>query len=158
MGPKGTGMLYLSPDAGDRFELVQREAGPRFNTNSTGVGCLPLAIGLGVAAEAMQRRGMASVEAHNLALRNLAYEGLGRIPRLRLASAPPGGIGTAMVAAYLPGEVPSARILARLRDDHGVVVKRAEARWFNGIRLSPHVFNDEADIDRALLALRHELA
>jgi selenocysteine lyase/cysteine desulfurase len=30
--------------------------------------------------------------------------------------------------------------------------------WFNGIRLSPHVFNTEANIDKALQALRSELA
>jgi len=158
MGPKGTGMLYLSPDAGDLIQPVQLEAGHRFISNSTGVGCLPLAIGLAVAAEAMRTRGMASVQARTLALRNQAYEGLGRIPRLRLASAAPGPIATALVAAYLPAEVDSFAFRDALRTKHGVIVKMAEKRWFNGIRLSPHVFNDEADIDRALRAIRLELA
>jgi selenocysteine lyase/cysteine desulfurase len=43
-------------------------------------------------------------------------------------------------------------------DRRGVVVKMAEKRWFNGFRLSPHLFNAEADIDRALAAIRDELA
>jgi selenocysteine lyase/cysteine desulfurase len=33
-----------------------------------------------------------------------------------------------------------------------------EKRWFNGIRLSAHVFNTEADVDAALRAIRTELA
>ena len=63
MGPKGTGMLYLCPDAGDLIEAVQIEAGHRFISNSTGVGCLPLCIGLGVAGEGMRGRGMAGGDA-----------------------------------------------------------------------------------------------
>jgi selenocysteine lyase/cysteine desulfurase len=158
MGPKGTGMLYLSPYAGDRIQPVQVEGGRRFTSTSTGVGCLPLAIGLGAAAKAMGQRGMAAVQARTLALRHLAYEGLARIPRLRMVSAGPGPMATAMVAAYLPPEVDSRAFRDRLRIGHKVIVKMAEKRWFNGIRLSPHVFNDEADVERALWAIRSELA
>jgi selenocysteine lyase/cysteine desulfurase len=38
------------------------------------------------------------------------------------------------------------------------MVKLVERQWFNGIRISPHIFNTEADIDRAIVALRAELA
>lgn len=80
MGPKGCGVLYLSPDAHEAIQPVQLEDGPRFVSNATGVGCLPLAIGLGAAAEAMRKRGIEEVAAHNLALRNRAYEGLAVSP------------------------------------------------------------------------------
>src|SRR5258707_11814357 len=50
MGPKGCGVLYLSPDAHEAIQPVQLEDGHRFNSNATGVGCLPLAIGLGAAS------------------------------------------------------------------------------------------------------------
>jgi selenocysteine lyase/cysteine desulfurase len=33
-----------------------------------------------------------------------------------------------------------------------------EKRWFNGIRLSPHIFNTAAEIDAALRAIRAVLA
>lgn len=158
MGPKGTGVLWLSPDAADRVQPAQLEDGHRFVNNSTGVGCLPLAIGLGAAAEAMGRRGMAAVAAHNLALRNLAYEELARTPRLRLASAGPGPMATALVAAYLPDGIDSKAFRLNLLQRHRVVVKMAEKRWFNGFRLSPHLFNDAADVERALHAIRSELA
>jgi selenocysteine lyase/cysteine desulfurase len=158
MGPKGTGMLYLAPDAGDRIEPVQLEDGHRFVSNATGVGCLPLCIGLGAAAEAMRKRGMAAVQARTLALRNRAYEGLARIPGLRLASAPPGPTATALVAVYLPDTIESSAFRAAMRTNHQIIVKMAEKRWFNGFRLSPHIFNDEADVDRALRAIRLELS
>lgn len=158
MGPKGTGILYLAPETGDRVEPVQLEDGHRFVSNSTGVGCLPLCIGLGAAAEAARGRGMAAIHARTLALRNRAYEGLARVPGLRLASVPPGPGATALVAAYLPDAVDSAAFRGALRTNHQVIVKMAEKRWFNGIRLSPHIFNDEEDVDRALAAIRQELA
>jgi selenocysteine lyase/cysteine desulfurase len=158
MGPKGCGVLYLSADAHEEIQPVQLEDGHRFVSNATGVGCLPLAIGLGAAAEAMRKRGMASVAAHNMALRNRAYEGLARLSRLKLASAAPGDpMGTALVAAYLPQTMDSRAFRQAMLDRHGVVVKMAEKRWFNGFRLSPHLFNTEDEIDRALAAVGAEL-
>jgi selenocysteine lyase/cysteine desulfurase len=159
MGPKGCGILYLSPEAHEVIQPVQLEDGHRFVSNSTGVGCLPLAIGLGAAAEAMRKRGVERVAAHNMALRDRAYEGLARLPGLKLASAPPGHpMGTALVAARLPDRLDSNLFRQAMHDRHRVVVKMAEKRWFNGFRLSPHLFNTEADVDRALAAIRTELS
>lgn len=159
MGPKGTGMLYLDPAARDRVEAVQFEDGPRFVSNAVGIGNLPLAIGLGAAAASMSTRGMANVLAHNLALRNRAYEGLKSVPGLRMVGAAPGDpMATAMVAAELPAAADSRAFRDRMRLEHQVIVKMAEKRWFNGFRLSPHVFNTQADIDRALAAIRQVLA
>ena len=45
----------------------------------------------------------------------------------------------------------------RLRQRHRVMVKMVEKRWFNGIRLSAHLFNTEADVDAGLAAVRAEL-
>ena len=39
-----------------------------------------------------------------------------------------------------------------------LVVKVAEKRWFNGTRLSPHIFNTESEIDDAVDVIRRELA
>ena len=63
-----------------------------------------------------------------------------------------------LVAAYLPDAIDSLAFRAALRTNHQVIVKMTEKRWFNGIRLSPHVFNNEEDVDRALRAIRQELA
>ena len=38
---------------------------------------------------------------------------------------------------------------------HGV--KMIEKKWFNGIRISPHAFSSETDVDAFLGALREQL-
>ena len=49
MGPKGVGLLYVSRDAGAAIQPVQWQDGRHYFTQSTGVGPLPLVIGLGAA-------------------------------------------------------------------------------------------------------------
>jgi selenocysteine lyase/cysteine desulfurase len=158
LGPKGTGLLFVSRDAGDRIQLPQWEAGRRFVAPSTGMGSLPLVAGLGAAIERMQELGMAAVERRVLELRARVYEGLQAMPRLTMASPPTGALGSGLVAVRVPAELPSDVLRTRLLERHRVVVKMVEKRWFNGIRLSAHVFNTEADVDAALAALRKELA
>lgn len=158
MGPKGTGLLYVSPDAAEAIQPIQAEDGRRFLSESVGMGCLPLAAGLGAAIEALQDRGMASVTAHISVLRDQAWRGMRDIPGLDVVSVPPGPHATGLVAAGLPEAIDSRVLVDALRERHGVVVKMSEKRWLNGIRLSPHIFNTEADIDRALWAIRTELA
>lgn len=153
MGPKGTGLLYVDRDAVG-IEPIQWEDGRRFIAPSTGVGSLPLAVGLGAAIEDLRARGMRAVESHNLALRHRAYEGLKRIDKLEVVSSPPGPLATALVAARLPPAIDSRQVRDTLRLQYNIVVKMAEKRWFNGIRLSPHIFNTDENIDAALQAIR----
>jgi hypothetical protein len=49
--------------------------------------------------EEMSARRMTAVESHNIALRHRAYAGLKEIPKLEVASTPPGPLATAIVAA-----------------------------------------------------------
>ena len=150
MGPKGTGFLYIRRDARADIAPLQREAGNRFVSQSTGMGSLPLVVGLGAAIDAMNARGMASVEQRILALRSHVYRGMTQINKLRVVSPPDGPGATGLVACQLPDGVDSRQFMLLLRDKHSIVVKRVEPRLFNGIRISPHIFNTEADIDRAL--------
>jgi len=157
LGPKGTGILYISRDAEDRIQPIQREDGRRFVAPSTGIGSLPLVVGLGAAIDAMQQLGMDTVERRVLALRARVYAGLQAIPSLTMASPPPGPLGSGLVAARLPDAMASDVLRDRLRQRHRVMVKMVEKRWFNGIRLSAHLFNTEADVDAGLAAVRAEL-
>jgi selenocysteine lyase/cysteine desulfurase len=116
-----------------------------------------LIVGLGAAVEAAKKRGIAVAEAQNLRLRNRAYEGLKKIAKVRIVSAPPGPLATALVAFKLPDAVDSSAFRGAMRQKHNLVLKQTEKRWFNGMRISPHVFNTEADIDAALKAIASEL-
>lgn len=158
MGPKGTGFLYVRREAQADIAPVQHGAGSRFVSSAKGMGSLPLVAGLGAAIEAMTARGMASVEHDILALRSHTYRGLTQINKLRVLSPPDGPVATALVAAQLPDGIDSRTFMPMLREKHGVVVKRVDAKFFNGIRLSAHIFNTEAEIDRALKVIREELA
>ena len=158
MAPKGTGFLYIRKDTASRIQPVEWMDGPKYVVGSSGIGPLPLVVGLGAAVDAARKRGIAASEERNLRLRNRAFEGLKKIAKLQVVSAPPGPLATALVAFRLPDTVDSAIFRTALRDKHNLVLKQTEKRWFNGMRISPHVFNTEADIDAALKAIRSELA
>jgi selenocysteine lyase/cysteine desulfurase len=158
MGPKGTGFLYISKAASSSIQPVQREDGLRFVAPSTGIGSLPLVVGLGAAVEAMRQRGMATVEKKIIELRNRVYAGLSKISGIQVVSPPPGPLATALVAFKLPDSVDSRALRDLLLKKYRIVIKVAEKRWFNGNRISPHIFNTEADVDAAVKAIRTELA
>lgn len=154
MGPKGTGFAYISKDSVGKIRPVEREDGVRFVTGSTGIGSLPLLVGLGAAAQALRKRGMSEVERRTLSLRNRAYAGLKTIPKIEVVSAPPGPLATALVAFRLPDNIDSRILRKELLDKYKIVVKVEAKRWFNGNRISPHIFNTEAEIDAAIKAIR----
>src|SRR5262245_9712356 len=158
MGPKGTGFLYINKDASSLIQPVQREFSVRFVGPATGVGSLPLAVGLGAAVDAMHKRGMATVEKRVIELRDRAYAGLIKIPKIQVVSPPPGELTTALVAFKLPDSVDSRAFREVLLKKYRIEIKIAEKRWFNGNRISPHIFNTETDIDAAIKAIRTELA
>jgi selenocysteine lyase/cysteine desulfurase len=158
MGPKGTGFAYINKDSGTSIQPIEWEQGKRFVSGSTGVGSLPLVIGLGEAARAMKARGMRGVEQRTVGLRDRAYAGLAKIPQITLYSPPPGPSASSLVAFRLPDAVDSREFRDRLLNKYNLVVKVAEKRWFNGTRLSPHIFNTEAEIDGAVEAIKKELA
>lgn len=158
LAPKGTGFLYINKDSATKIQPVEWTDGKAYVLGSAGMGSLPLIVGLGAAIEAAQKRGIVATEARNLALRNLAYEGLKKIAKAQVVSAPPGPLATALVAFKLPDAIDSSAFRNTMRQKYNLMLKQTEKRWGNGMRISPHVFNTEADIDAALKAIAAELA
>lgn len=157
MGPKGTGFVHISKDADESITPPEWLMGKRYGSNSQGLSPMVLAIGLGEAIDRMMEIGMPRVEQHNLALAGRIYAAFARMPGLKLVSPPPGPLATALVAARLPEKIDGQALRERMKNRRGVIIKMAEKRWLNGIRLSPHIFNDEEQIEKALTALRSEL-
>jgi selenocysteine lyase/cysteine desulfurase len=158
MGPKGTGFAYIKKDSATSIQPIEWEQGKRFVSGSTGIGSLPLVIGLGEAARAMKARDMRAVEQRTVGLRDRAYAGLAKIRQITLYSPPPGPLASSLVAFKLPDAVDSREFRDRLLSKYKIVVKIAEKRWFNGTRLSPHIFNTESEIDSAVDTIKRELA
>jgi selenocysteine lyase/cysteine desulfurase len=156
LGPKGAGFLYINKDAFARIQPVEWTDAKTYVAGSSGIGALPLIAGFGAAIELAQKRGVAASEAHNLRLRNRAYEGLKKNPKIQVLSAAPGPQATALIAFRLPDGVAGRPFFDALREKHKVILRGVPR--LQGMRLSPHIFNTEADIDAALKAIASELA
>ena len=158
LGPKGTGLLYVKKEAQESIAPIQWQEGHNYIAGATGVGSIPLVAGLGAAIELAQARGLARIEAHNLALRNRAYTALAEIPKVKIMSAPPGPLATALLGIAIPDSFDPRKFTVSLREKYNLTVRTATKSWYNGIRIGPHIFNTEDDIDRVIHALRTELA
>ena len=158
LGPKGTGLLYLSEELGRRIDPIALQAGRAAYSDSSGVCNMPGVIGLGAAIDYISAIGMAKVESHNLRLRNRLQESMGAVPRLRVVSPPPGPLASPLLTYELPDGVDSEALYARLLEKHGVVVKIVPKQWLNGNRISTHLFNSGRDAGKLLDALKVELA
>jgi selenocysteine lyase/cysteine desulfurase len=150
-------MLYISSDAADDIKPVQWLGGKGYVDNSVGVGPLPLVVGLGGAIDLANARGVAKIEEHNLALRNRAYQELAQLAGLKMISLPPGPLSTALVSFALPPELDSRAFQQKLREKYRLITRYIPKEHFNGLRLSPHVFNTEQDVDAVVSALRTEI-
>jgi selenocysteine lyase/cysteine desulfurase len=157
LGPKGTGLLYLSEEIGTAVDPIALQAGRAAYSDSSGFRNIPGLIGLAEAIQYVEAIGTRAVESHNLALRNRLYAALQEVPRLRVVSAPQGALASPLLTYVLPDALPSRAFQLRLLERHQVVVKMVPTNWLNGNRISTHLFNTESDTDALLAALRQEL-
>ncbi len=157
MGPKGVGMLYISSEAGEDIKPVQWMGGKKYVDNSVGVGPLPLVFGLGASIDIANERGVAKIEEHNMSLRKRAYDGLSQIAGVKMMSLPSGPLTSALVSIAIPDRYNSRQMLEKLRNKYHIVTRELGKTHFNGLRLAPHIFNTEADVDAVVAALRAEI-
>ncbi len=158
LAPKGTGLLYLSQDLGSAVDPIALQSGRQAYTASSGVCSLPSVHGLGAAVDYINAIGITTVESHNLALREQVIAGLRTLPTLRVVSVDRGPMASPLVSYVIPSAIPSHALYDRLLTKHKVVVKVVPGQWFNGHRISTHLFNTQRDVDALIAALRHELA
>lgn len=157
LGPKGTGLLYLSEEIGRAVDPIALEGGRAAYSNSSGVTSIPSVLGLSASIDYIRAIGTAAVETHNLALRDRLYLALKGLPKLRVVSAPPGPLASPLLTYVLPDPFKSGDFMKRLLERHGVVVKTVPEQWLNGNRISTHLFNTVGDVEALLVALRKEL-
>ncbi len=158
MGPKGTGLLFLSRDAAKRIEPALLEDGRAAYTGATGVRNIPSILGLEAALQYLWSRDKSAVERRIMSLRNLVYDQLKALPMVSVLSPPPGEAAAPMVTVRLPNRVNSIALQTTLQVKHRIVVKALPPKQLSGLRVSTHLFNDEDQIARLIAALRRELA
>jgi len=157
MGPKGTGLLYLSEEVQDIIRPIQFEES--YNTYNDGNGVVNLAciLGLGKAIEYLGSVGITKIEEHNLGLRNRLFERLSVMPSLKMMSPAAGPLASPMVACLLPDSIERVSFVKMLLDKYKLSIRPTHKQWFNGIRFSLHIFNTEKEVDFAADVLQKEL-
>ncbi|MEO6612531.1 MAG: aminotransferase class V-fold PLP-dependent enzyme [Chitinophagaceae bacterium] len=157
MGPKGTGLLYLSKDAQDFIRPMQFEESYTTYNDGSGVVNLPGILGLAAAIEYLESVGMDKVEEHNLSLRNRLYERLSKIKKLNIVSPQAGPLASPMLAGIIPATIERSSFVKMLLDKHKLAIRPTHKQWFNGIRFCCHIFNTEKEVDFAADVLKEEL-
>ena len=157
LAPAGTGLLYLSGAIGSAVDPIPLQAGRAVYSASSGVTNIPGVLAMATAVEYQNAIGVARIERHNLALRQRLFAALQAVPKVRIVSPPDGPAASPMLSYVLPDTVKSDDLYQRLYQRHKVVVKVVPAQWFNGHRISTHLFNTEEDVEALIAALETEL-
>ena len=158
MGPKGTGLLYLSKDAQQMIRPMQFEESHNTYTDGNGVVNLACILGLGKAIEYLAAVAMDKVEAHNLSLRDRLYYKLQNVPNLTVVSPAPGPLASPMLACLLAERFERTAFVKMLFDKYKLSIRPTHKEFgFNGIRFSMHIFNTVNEVDRAAEILQTEL-
>lgn len=157
MGPKGTGLLYISKDAQDLIRPMQFESNHNTYNDSNGVVNQAAILGLNAAIEYLRKIGMSNVEKHNLALRNKLYQLMSNVKDFKLVSPPPGPLASPMLAGIIPVRIDRTEFVHKLLDKHKLSIRPTHKQWFNGIRFSMHIFNTQKEVDFAADVVSKEL-
>ncbi len=92
MGPKGTGLLYITVDADSAIQPIQLESGRAYYSASSGEGNIPGVVGLGVAIGTLAEIGLGAVERHDIMLCHLLHDLLSDLDTGCVVSAAPGSL------------------------------------------------------------------
>lgn len=157
LGPKGTGILYISAAARERIKPMQLDDGFGFYTAIRGTNCMPEAIGLAGAIDWMKQIGREAVFARLMSLRNGLYDVLKNSPHVKLVSPPPESPMASHLVCY---SVTDRERYTKGQDQFAtdqVIVKHV---GINNIdyRLSVHLYNTEADVERFAASLKRALS
>jgi selenocysteine lyase/cysteine desulfurase len=156
-GPKEVGVLYLNERAQRALHPSIISAYPGAVGSSRTFEAMgqrdePAIIGFGEAIKFQDGIGLKAIEARSRALAQALITGLGRIDGVHLWTHPDPSRSGAVVT-FRPGNLDVRKLAAALyqKDRIGCATRTGQDRA--GIRLSPHIYNTMAEIDRAVSAV-----
>ncbi|KAH8053009.1 cysteine desulfurase [Aureococcus anophagefferens] len=158
LAPTGSGLLYVRRAARPMIAPTYLDEGFSAYTQCTGTTPLQTIAGLGYALASSTPSAARRRCAHNAALYGVTYAALAKLPRVAILSAPPGsGLDSALLSALRPARptAPSPRPPRDRRqapDGEGGTPLVA-----NALRVSHHVFNAAADMERFAASLAAEV-
>lgn len=158
MGPKGTGILYLSKEAQGIIRPIQFEESYNTYNDSNGVVNLACILGLGKAIEYIESVGIKKIEEHNLSLRNRLYENIKDLKNGTILSPPEGLLASPMLTLQLNDKFERLSFVKLLLENYKLSLRATHKEFgINAIRFSTHIFNTEKEIDYASEVLHKEL-
>jgi selenocysteine lyase/cysteine desulfurase len=157
LGPKGTGLLYLSEELAGALDALPLSAGRHANSDSTGIGNISGMIGLGAAIDFIEAIGPERIEQHNHALRGELYDALSRLNQVRIPAYRDGPLNSANLAFCLPDSIDLHALRRNLVMRHKIYIRVVEQSGFLGLRASLHLYNSSDDVAALVEALSAEL-
>ncbi len=161
-GPKETGVLYVSRAAQGRFwpsviSAYPGESGLSATCEALGQRDEPAIAGFAEALRFQSRIGRPLIEKRARELARALIEGLGRLDGVRLWTHPDPERSHAVVS-FQVGSLDPVKLQTALYEKDGIVCATRTGSDRPGIRLSPHLYNTPAEVDRALGGIKRALA
>lgn len=161
-GPKEVGFLFVRRDAQERLWPGTISAG----AGKIGLSRTHEAFGqrdeaalaaFGTALTFLTSIGPANIEARSRSLTQTLLSRLATLPRVRVWTHPDPARSVAVVS-FQPGDLPPRALATALYREHGIACTARTGADRGGLRISPHFYNQPAEIDRLVSALEVYLA
>lgn len=169
LGPKGTGLLYVSPEAQEviepRFvgaysgggawdmistgEFTWTESAQRYEYGTVSV---PLFVGLGASMDFLLEVGIDNVWRHNHAMGAALKQGLNEMGATVLSPQHPDEHSSIITFQIDNMEYP--KLQGYLGKEHKLRTRGIYEGGLNGLRISLHLYNDFDDVERVLTGVR----
>jgi isopenicillin-N epimerase len=161
-GPKENGVLYINKSAQTKiwasiFSAYPGRVGVSKTFEGFGQRDEPAMIAFGEALKLQTGIGRAHIEKRSRELTQALMSGLKKVDGVKIWTSPDPSRGVAILS-FQPGNLDIRKLSAALyqKDRIGCATRGGQDR--PGIRLSPHFYNTQADIDRTVAAIKKYMA
>ncbi|MFH1571944.1 MAG: aminotransferase class V-fold PLP-dependent enzyme [Gemmatimonadota bacterium] len=163
LAPKGSGLLYVNRRVQDRIRPVSAWGGYQVYSASSGTRDVPHVLAHADTMAFHQTLGLERIEARCRQLNAYLRQRLAAIPVLELLTPADPELSSGIVS-YRLRRGSHATVRQRLMEERDIIVKPipgnyvfggnpVPAEGLNALRISTHIFNSEADVDRLADAL-----
>jgi selenocysteine lyase/cysteine desulfurase len=161
-GPRGTGVLYVRRDAQAALapsivSLYPGSVGISRSHEGIGQRDEPAMIAFGQALRVQMTIGRPAIESHARELAQALIAGLSAMSGVKVWTHPDPA-RSAGVLAFQPGSLDSRKLARALYESDRITSQPRGGEDRPGLRLSPHMYNTNADVERTLGAVRRYLA
>jgi len=159
LAPKGSGLLYVRKEAQEQIHPVVVHSGFGAYSASVGTRSWPQLIAHGLTMDFHNAIGRPQVQARCRQLNTYLRQRLDALPHLRCLTPADPELSSPGIVTYALDKGKNGEIVAQLHGQHNIWVKPAAGTYtlpggpphedYNALRFSTHIYNDEAQLDRA---------